>query len=532
MGYGQRGLSAGASAGRVRRETRTWAGLLALAAALAMAPRAQAQSDDALKRVNDLYADIKPNRRSDLVVLPALAKMTPPPEAVELVGRAILIPAKAASFAPAKAWAEAPPQKAVLESLAAVTKEDNFQSAMYFGQPYGVEGVPIELVKAELYSELGDPPTLANARFLYLRRLEWAASLAHVEATRLLAAGDADAAMKTMLNWLFFSRQIAERETLGEKRWGVKQVELALERLRDLAYTDFRAPTHGLDVVKIQEINKRLRDREGFLGLERLRLPRADRIAAEQLIGRVFVPKGNANPEAFGPMMAQVSTRDRPLRLFSESGRWTALAAQHAGWFETLDRLEKIANDWSRRWALEAFDPVLRTPTDFEKIDRVKYATIVAAMGDAKSLFDARQRLRAEAVGTRTALGMYGYFLKQKTFPPEGGLSAIRPEFVPLLENDPYNSGKRPLEFFVPIRDQVFGPRETPRPHTVRVFNDFGNVAVDISLGQDQFVLYSVGPDDSKGFAKEAAKDGGDYLIWPPMVSLYRQYLIDNGQMN
>ena len=60
---------------------------------------------------------------------------------------------------------------------------------MAFGQLYGVEGVDIEMIAAGLYTDLGDPPTLAGARIGYMPMLDRLAILVNVEATRLAAEG-------------------------------------------------------------------------------------------------------------------------------------------------------------------------------------------------------------------------------------------------------------------------------------------------------------------------------------------------------
>ena len=89
--------------------------------------------------------------------------------------------------------------------------------------------------------------------------------------------------------------------------------------------------------------------------------------------------------------------------------------------------------------------------------------------------------------------------------------------------------------YFVPIRDQRFGEREDPRPHEVNVVTGrAGNFKVRI--GQDQFILYSVGPDGRKDWARDVSGEPprgafGDLLIWPPVTSLVRMHLQETGQI-
>ena len=56
-------------------------------------------------------------------------------------------------------------------------------------------------------------------------------------------------------------------------------------------------------------------------------------------------------------------------------------------------------------------------------------------------------------------------------------------------------------------------------------------------LDETHFVLYSVGPDGKKNWAKNIREDvsevfEGDYLIWPPTIALYRQHMREIGQLN
>jgi hypothetical protein len=54
-------------------------------------------------------------------------------------------------------------------------------------------------------------------------------------------------------------------------------------------------------------------------------------------------------------------------------------------------------------------------------------------------------------------------------------------------------------------------------------------------LREDQFVMYSVGRDGVKNFAADVSNElgaqTGDYLIWPPMLSIHRAHLRDSGRL-
>ena len=109
------------------------------------------------------------------------------------------------------------------------------------------------------------------------------------------------------------------------------------------------------------------------------------------------------------------------------------------------------------------------------------------------------------------------------------------------IEADPYNSDRArgkvpPLEYFVPIRDQTFGTREDPKPHEMNVIPRGGGLNFQVKIDKDQFIIYSVGPDGAKAWAKDVSGEPernavGDLLIWPPITSLMRQRLEEMGQL-
>lgn len=514
--------------------------LLFLAAILLVTLGPAARADEYVDRVNALFADVAPAKRSDLIILPLLAKLDPVPAGLAEFPRAMLLQPGMNGWDPAVAWAQAEPQKAILAAIAAVTKEDDPQSAMVFAQPYGVEGVPIELVQAKLYTELGDPPTLAGARFYYLPALQNVELLVQVEAGRQLAAGDALGAIQTLVNWTFFARQLADRPFATESRFGLIAMVRSFERLRDVAYDDFRGskslrPAASEALVKIID---RLEPERGLLCIPRLRLPTAHRAAVEQLVARTFVPRGEVNKAVFATTMARMGSTERPLRLFGEAGAWQARAAAHANWFDTTEQIPKVFDDWTSRWTLDPFDARMRQAFTYDSLQRQRFAVIAEVTPNLAEFFALRQQLRTEIVGTRAALGLLGFYYANSGFAPQ--IQSMRPRFMKVIEADPYNpnraSGQRPpLEYFVPMRDQSVGAREEKKPHEISVFVPGGENFL-VRLRDDTFVLYSVGPDGGNNFARrvEVTRQpvaDSDYLLWPPIMSLYRQALADKGQL-
>lgn len=518
----------------------TRAAVAAAAATMLVSPLSVARADDFLTQANRLYSAIRPDRRSDPIVLKAVAKMSPPPAVLSDPAKAMVLPAGASGWSDAEAWAMQPEQRAALEALDQVTREEDPIEAMAFAQPYGYEGVPMELVRAGLYTEIGDPPTLAAAKFQYLPALDRLGTLVHVEATRLAAEGDEAAAIDLLIDWLFFARQIADRAFFREVRWGIGAMNDALERIRDVAYTDFRYGDKSLSATAIADALRRLQD-SGYIDLERLRFPEGNRIAAEQLVTRTFTPRGGPDPALFGPTMAKLAASDRPLRLFSEAARWDASLGAHATIFEVKDTLSDVYGDWRKRWTLPPGDPLLAEPFYYGRLDKVRYQGLLGALPDMSALFNDRQVLRTQLVGTRTALGVLAFHYANGNFPPH--ISAVRPRFLQKIDADPFNPARDrgqepPLQYFVPnkINYKRLSEREVPKPHAINVFTADGKYNFRILVGDDQFVLYSMGPDREAGWAELASGEPvenspGDLLVWPPAISLLRQHLQETGQI-
>lgn len=520
--------------------------LLLIAAAVLLAPSARA--DEFVDRVNAYFANVPPARRSDPIILGALSALEAPPAGVTEPRRAALLPVGSANWAAAAAWATKPAQVAAIAALDRVTQETDARQAMVFGQPYGLAELgsseeQIRLIQAGLYTDLGDPPLLATARHLYLAKFDELECLVHVEATRRLDAGDPVGALDVLTDWVYFARQIADREFHEEKAWAFWAMIEGIERIRDVVYQDFRVG-RKLKADDLKAVIDRLQDDRALLTISRIQLPRADFEGAAQLIASLITPRGKVRPELFAPTMARLASTRRPLRLFGEAARWDSVAATHVDWFGANDALTALRSDYEFRWPRSRFDQLLSQPFVVERyrspVVRDAVAVVTRSVPDMRDLFDLRQVLRVELAGTRDAMGLVGFYAANRAYPLD--LSAIRPRFVTELEADPFaapGAGGRqpPLLFFVPIRDtrDRFPAKSTVPPHEISVIvADAPNVA--ISLRDDQFVLYSVGADGSKQWADEAqntpdAPAGRDYLLWPPVLSIVRDSLVQSGDL-
>lgn len=498
--------------------------------------------------MNGAFSKVRHESRSDVVLVPALGAMAPAPSAVSDRRSAELTTPEMSAWSAAKAWAMAAPQRAMLDALESVTQEQNLRRAFAFAQPYGQEALVsqpggIELIAAKLYTEIpGDPPLLAGARFHLLPKFDQLVCLLHVEATRLAAEGNPDAAAEVLADGILFARQIADRQFAAEANWGYDAISELQQRIRDVYYLDFRSRTPQTDTTKVATLITRLDERAGYLEMGRARFPEGDLIAAEQLIALVMDERGGPRAGVFGTVLASLGSIDRPLRLFSENARWSDAASRHGNWFETTDTLKAIGDDYRFRWSRSWSDPIQRPPTTYATLqgNRDKFAAVFVAVPEIEGLYRARLRAITESAGTRHSLAVMSFAKDTGGFPLS--LAATRPRYIPRIDADPLNNakvdGRDPvLEYFVPIRDTARGrnARDVAEPHEIVIINPKGE-DVAFRLRDDQFVLYSVGTDSQKNWANEVqnstdALPGRDYLFWPPVLSLLRQDLIDSGRL-
>lgn len=449
----------------------------AIAAALAFAmpavlltgaPRALAQTDplsdfgDPVETVNAPYRSVPDERRAELTLLPAIAAMDAAPDAVADLEDAILLTPDMAAWSDADAWAAADPQRAALDAFMTVTEPD---SRFQFALLYGAEHIGPEIRETELYPLLTEGRLLANAELRHLDGLDSLLALVAVEAERLASAGDTDGAIDRFVRGVRLGRMIAERAFFREKAWGMERMMSLMEGMRDILY---RYPD-GATAEHLLEIVSRTSDENLLIG--RILLPEADRLAALQLVRETFERFGQPDPARFGPAMALVSEVEQPLARFGEASWWQRVGESHAGYYDTIDAINASFNDWTLRWSLSPWDPILDDPTDYEQLDPARHAAVLAVVPDYSELFLLRRLLRVEQQGTRTAFAVMAYKLNTGVYPSP--LFAIRPRYIQALPIDPFDPREvDPFQYFVPIRDEPRGEREAPQPHEVRVITD------------------------------------------------------------
>lgn len=507
---------------------------LIIAAGVALATTgASAQTDTYVDEVNNLFKAIPTARRSDLVLLPVLVKTAPAPGRVSLKEDAALLPASSADFASAAGWAEAPAQQEALKVLASITREGEWTKAYAFAQPYGADLVEPALVRDGAYTELGDPPTLAAAQHLYLPLLDRLVCLANVEATRLAASGDPASGLDVLTNLVFFGRQMVDRPFAKEAVWGLDTMSQALERIRDLAYQDMIG-ARALGTDRLRGVLQRLGD-GGYTDLARRGFPIGDRAGTDQILARVYASAGPVDATVFAPTMAKLGSASEPLRLFAESSRWTSAAPMQADGKRAREAAKGIYEDWNARWGADWFDKRQSLQPEQERLNQQTLAAVFQSTPDMAPLVNSRQITRTELVGTRASLAVIGYTYTQKILPSQ--LSAVRPLWIPTIENDPFNVDRRGgpqswMTFMVPKRDTPKNERGEPVPYEIDVVTRDPAYPVKRAFTDDTFIIVSVGSNYERDFAKynqntiKKLDKPADYLIFPPVISLQREVMI------
>ena len=500
---------------------------------------AAASGQSWIERANGLYDDIVESRWSHPIILPALIELESPPVGVETPAKASMMFAEASGWAAAVAWAQKPSSMGVIDALERATQGDEYDTAMAFALPYGVDGIGIDLIRGEMYTDLGDPPLISGARHLYMKKFDTLRCLVHVEATRRLADGEVAPAMDLLVDLVQFGYQMADRETLTESAWGYRAMTDALSRIRDIAYQDFKGD-RAVDLDAMKTVLDRLHPEDGPSRLDRLNLPRANRLGAEQLIEVLYQPKGGVDENRFVPTMVRLATSERPLRRFSAATKYETNQSSQQDWFDINDVLKGVFQSWEKRWTLDRFDPLLNVQFawDSDMVGDDTLVVTVGASGDLGELFDLRTHTDLERVGTRQSVGLLGRFYRVGIFAPR--IDAIRPRWIDRLEDDPLNQaragGRRPpMRYFRPVTDDyVADKRKEKQPHTMQLFPGDGT-NFEITLYDDQFLVYSTGEDGEDNNGTRMSVDPtsvvGDYLIWPPMLGLHREHLRYIGEL-
>jgi len=529
---------------RCRRARPGWRGFVgwALAALAIVGVDEAAAQGGYLARLNASYDDIfagegdDPGERTDMALLPLVAEMDPAPAGLESGRDAALAHPELSRevWSSAEAWVGGEAQQAVIAKLGEITELDRVLE-MGWGQPYGIDGLEqIELVEAGLYTEVPES-LLGGARLLYLDGLDAVHKLVNIEATRRQLAGEPLEALGLLRDWMLVVNQITEREFAAEKFWAMRRMAESLERMRDVAYADFKGERGLRAREKLGALSELLGTLKkvsdgGYVRIDRLGFPEGDAMAARQF-AEVLLDADGADEDRFAETLASLRSRGNPLRMFSELPRVRRLEPMQLSERVAISRLEGMVNDLRLRWNAEPFDPIWGSRSEVEEQMESAGSRLLAGwqLLSVLELFELRRQVEVERVGTRHALALLAHSYEQ-VIPPTPTVAA--PRWIDRIENDPYNPrSARPeasafLEYIYLGRSPSSG-----RTHSVAIVPEAAPRFERRFDGRD-FLLYSVGTDGSDDGAVEVQNTpeevvDADYLIWPPVLSLLRQHLLD-----
>ena len=385
------------------------------------------------------------------------------------------------------------------------------QSKLLLGLPYGEESVPQSYRDAGVYVGIQlDSSAGELVSLKYLQAMETIATWSVAEQYRLCEAGSFDDAFSLGIASARVLRQLCDRQMLGEKFTSFRLLGEAMSVQRDLMM-------HYIDQIPVELFRKFATKEYPFLKpsdnerLRRLELPEGDRLVTAAVLTLVFDEDGDPVPDQLAMVFGSMQAEDAPLTRFGAIKRWEALAAVHGSMTASQEKLTDVYDDWWRRWRLRQYDPIQQLPTEFSRINEVRYAAVVQSIADMKGLFAERNRLIVEIDGTVLAAGLCGYYRKHDNWPKDREMAYVT--FIPKrFDFDPYDKDYGRLLF------RYLGSRKEA------IDSEYGRVYATGCL------LYARGSDNEDENGRVHDPDGTetDFVIWPPLRELARQQeLID-----
>ena len=376
------------------------------------------------------------------------------------------------------------------------------QSKTLFGLPYGEEDLDPAFIAADLVTQVAPGGDVHKLSFPYLDVLGTIAAYSTAEVYRRMEAGETDEGLDLAVATLHVLRQFCDREFVDEQFYAISLLNGALENLRDI----FHAYMEKISPARFEQIAKYdlpyLRPDRG-----RLLMPEGDRQLAQMRLQVVFDGQGQPDRDQFAAVFARIQSADEPLTRFGASRRWRMIGDVHASKVTSLEKLTLVYDDWWRRWRIENYDPILEIPTEFSRLNPVRYAAVVFSMQDIEDLFVHRDALMTSVYGTSVVAGVCGYYREFEGRYPRT-MRMVYNQFIRKRSDlDPFD-----LHF------DHFKYRVLDRETTVET--EIGR----ISIPRGTPLVYSRGMDhdDDRGLQHSDTGIKGDILLWPPVKALER----------
>jgi hypothetical protein len=451
--------------------------------------------------------------KSYRILFDAFLKMTKPPMPIGALFNLRTVHPKMQEWPAVAAWAEANPgmADAIIACKPSYVKRKGKMGVVrrasgtsILGLPYGEEQVSSEYRSAGLMVAIGVDGNLRNNQFPYMVAAETIAAYATAEIYRRMDTGKTDEAIDLAVANLWVLRQLSDRRFVAEKRESIDMLTAALANLRDVfhLYLDKISVEHFSDLAR-NDIPQLL------LLRRRLELPEADRIVAESLLRSVFDAQDQPIEERFASVFGAIQASEAPLELFGAVQRWRAIGRVHASLRSSQERLKLVYDDWWRRWQLLEYEETLDLPTEFERLNAVRFAAVAYALDPIEDLFPLRNRLIASINGTAMASGLCAYRRFYGNFPNDR--EKIYGQYLRQTQSDidPYDNE---YGLFLYKLLDVRTALDTPEGR--------------LWLEPGQCMLWARGDDhqDHGGTQHtDGTTHGTDFVLWPPIQALERQ---------
>ena len=428
----------------------------------------------------------------------AYLDMTDPPMAIGPGFNQTTIHPGMDDWAAVSDWAKT--NEEVVEALSAAADK------VIIGLPYGDDAVDARYHDAGLSAVVRlEPDGEVEVAFPYMKAFDAFATWTAANLYARIEAGEYDAGFDAAVSNARVLRHLCDRQMLAEKSAAMRLLAESLSVMRDAMYTSVdripadvysRIATKELPFLKVSDTER----------LKRLELPEGDRLVFEAVLDEVFLDNGAPNPERLAEVFGVIQSEGNPLTRFGASKRWERIAEIHGSLDASKEKLTDVYDDWWRRWKIKPYDPIQALPSEYSRLNEVRYAIVAESIADMRSLFDARNQLAVEINGTVLGCGLCGYRVEYGKWPEDREKAYVR--FIPKrFDFDPYDKGYGRLLFdFLGNREQA-------------VETDYGRI--DVS----NCIVYARGDDHEDSGFKESSLDGmtGDMIVWPPLRALARE---------
>ncbi len=474
--------------------------LSAVAASSVLTATAGVQADERVTRELNQLESVSKDNTAWRGLFDAYLDMTPCPQAIGADFNQVDVWPKMTGWAPIADWA------ATNDHVGDALKEA--AEKIVIGLPYGADARDLtqKYRDAGLVAEvhIGDEGEL-TIDFSYLQAFRVFSTWTAAEMYRRFEKGEYTEGFDAAIANARVLRTLCDRHMQAEKSEAIVMLSDALSIMRDAMYA-------YVEKIPAEEFKRVAKEELPYLKtadaerVKRLQMPEGDRIVIEVLLEELFYGGSTPDPQRLANVFGAIQSQSKPLTRFGASKRWERIASVHGSLDASKEKLTNVYDDWWRRWRIRPYDPIQNVPTEFSKLNEVRYAIIAESISDLQSLFDLRNRLIVEINGTILGAGLCGYRAEFGTWPSDREKAyAI---FIPKrFDFDPFDKGYgRFLWDYLGSRSRA-------------VDTDYGRIDID------ECVLYARGRDHEDSSFEEASLDGltGDMIVWPPLRQLARE---------